>query len=214
MSQGLSHAVAVRQAILAAQRDNQRWMQAEQQQTATTGSPCAGAPVGAPAPPPPPPPNGTDSYHNDTRIGGDIRKPTKAVFTEVSSNDVLLGLRIGNKLIILDDQQNKYATIVQAVDGLLQKAKKLADADPTQPVVVKTTVDGKSSVMLEATPTQKGFATKLYYIDGTRKQPIEPIGVVRFTPPTPNPQPQPQPPTPLPIRSIGFSVEVGRCRQP
>lgn len=181
MTHGMSHAVAVRQAILAAQRDNQRWLQAEHTAAATAAT---AATTDAPGDSDVPmytckttqPAERIDTYEHATRS-----KTTKAIYTNVSSRvDILMGFRIGTKLIIIDDQKNKFSDIVQAIDGLIQKAKRLADADPNKPLSVSTQVEGSISVMLEATPTAKGLKTVLYYTDGMTKTEIEPIGVVNW----------------------------------
>ena len=173
MTAVLSHATAVRQAILSAKQLNQRWLDAEQN-TAATPVTTTGAPASHPCS------GSTHMQHTSGMNGAYIHTPTKAVYTDVSDQDVLLGLRIGTKLIIIDAQKNKYSDIVQAVDGLLQKAKKLADADGSKTISVSTSIDGNSRVLLEATPTRKGLETKLFYIDGVRKQEIAPIGQVNW----------------------------------
>jgi hypothetical protein len=152
-----AHAHAVRTAIARAQRDNATWLTAEKQSSATGG------------------------HMEDA--SRDLSLPRGLKYHTVSGNEVILGLRTGSHLLLIDDTENKTSDLVRAVDGIVLQAKRVLQADPDQPLELKTSVDGtdKLMVMLTATPMGGGrVAGQLHLINGGTKTRIDPVGVVEW----------------------------------
>lgn len=163
------HATAVRQAILRAKHNNSAWLHSERMQLATT----PGASVGV-----------VDAIGvaTGTHMGDMPHTDARAEYHTVSTQDILLGLRINNKLVLVDSDRNKDSLIVRAVDAILIRARQLTIADPTTAVNIETAVDGSpnTTVSLIATPTPKGIETALYYTQNGKVSNIDPVGVVSW----------------------------------
>lgn len=159
-----AHAHAVRTAIERAKRDNAAWLTATKQHaSAPTGGHMAG--------------------HMDDAVLGSAALPPGIKYHSVSESDILLGLRIGSRLVLIDNQRNKTSELVRAVDGILVQAKRLAQADPGQPLELMTSVDGTDRVMvkLSATPLGGGrMDTELHLLNNGVKTRMEPVGIVEW----------------------------------
>lgn len=159
-----AHAHAVRTAIERAKCDNAAWLTAEKQQaSAQTGGHMAG--------------------HMDDAVMGSAALPRGIKYHAVSGNEVLLGLRFGGRLVLIDEAANKTSELVRAVDGILVQAKRLAQADPDQPLELMTSVDGTDRVMvkLSATPLGGGrMDAELHMLNNGVKTRMEPVGVVEW----------------------------------
>ena len=164
------HATAVRHAILQARHNNSAWLHSERMQLATTPGASADSVVAMGV---------ATGTHINTHVP---HTDTRAEYHTVSTQDILLGLRINNKLVLVDSDRNKDSLIVRAVDAILIRARKLALADPTTAVNIETAVDGSpnTAVSLVATPTPKGIETVLYYTQNGKVSTIDPIGVVSW----------------------------------
>lgn len=105
-----------------------------------------------------------------------------ASFVNVTPHDVMLGLRVGTKLVIIDDGNNKNSDLVRAVDGLLTKARKMAQADGRRRISLATDVQHQEGtrVSVEVVPTAKGSEVTMHYENGATRERIQPIGVVDF----------------------------------
>ena len=99
----LSHAAAVQRAIREAQRDNAAFQQrtALAELYAAQRRPSAPTAAGVVTP---------------------AVAPTGATY-RVSNRDVVLGLRVGERLMLVDDQDSKTSEFVMAIDALLRKAR-------------------------------------------------------------------------------------------
>ena len=177
-----THAVAVREAIERARVVNNQWLQFESQNSPTTTTSTSASPSATTAT------NANIATHNEAHAPG-IQSYTKtrtahtgarASFVTVSPNDVLLALRIGSRLVVIDSPENKNSDFVRAVDALLVRAKKATSMDPLPSFTMSTDVDGKATVSIQVVPTEKGSATTLYYENGLTKERIDPIGVVNW----------------------------------
>jgi len=150
------HARAVRQAISTARAVNEQW-------TALANVPAS-----------PTVPSAT--------VVPTVSTGSKATFINVSPKDVMLGLRVGTKLVVIDDQNNKISDLVRAVDGLLTRAKKMIDADGRSRVSLATDVQHQEGtrVSIEVIPTTKGPEVQMHYERGAERERIFPVGVVDF----------------------------------
>ena len=106
----------------------------------------------------------------------------RASFVRVTQEDVMLGLRIGDRLVIIDEADNKNSDIVRAVDGLLTKAKQAVDVQGRKGFSMSTEVEAQydTRVSITVTPSPKGNQVVMYYERGDARERIHPIGVVNF----------------------------------
>lgn len=149
------HARAVREAISTARAVNEQW-------TTLKNAPASPA---APL----------------ATVVSTVSTGSKASFINVSPNDVMLGLRIGTKLVVIDDHNNKNSDIVRAVDGLLTRAKKIL-ADGRSRVSFTTDVQRQEDtrVSIDVIPTNKGPEVQMHFERGAERERIFPVGVVDF----------------------------------
>ena len=135
-----SQAVAVQRAIARAKQDNGTFWRREAE--ATTG-----ATVGAHVP----------------------AMPTGAVHS-VSKEDVVLGLRIGSRLMLVDAKDNKTGVFVTAIDALLTKARTALDEEEGASIATPV---GDTSSSLTLVRGKRGVIQIFY-----REQPSAPQQVV------------------------------------
>jgi len=172
------HARAVREAIQTARQVNEQWNALAQQVAHApppTDASASAATTATTA-------TAMAATGNRPDEPGPMRPGTGARYINVSDQDVLLAIRIGTRLIVIDDHQNRHSAIVRAVDGLLTRAKKMVDTDGRQRVSLSTEVEGQpdTRVSIDVVPTGKGSATTMHYERGAARERISPIGVVDF----------------------------------
>ena len=148
----MAHALAVQRAIQGAQRDNQAFLQRE----------------------------ALASLHASTHTGIATVKsvaptPTGVTHT-VSKEDVVLGLRIGEKLMLVDKQDNKVGTFVTAVDALITKARTALGAETGSSM--QTTIGGTASTLTIVRGQGNGGAIQMYFQESPTapRQAVDAIG--------------------------------------
>jgi len=106
----------------------------------------------------------------------------KASFINVSPHDVMLGLRVGTKLVVVDEANNKNSDLVRAIDALLTRAKKMVNANGRSRIALATDVEHQEGtrVSIEVIPTAKGSEVTMHYENNGTRERIQPIGVVDF----------------------------------
>ena len=163
------HAQAVRNAIYAARAVNQQWLAAESQPlptAAATGALAQNAPGLAPC------------VHDPAPTAA------RATYVNVTEQDLMLGLKIGKKLVVFDDSENRHSAVVRSVDSLLTRAKKMVDADKQKGFSFATKLESQpgTSVSVSVVPNGKGGTetTMHFEREGMSRQRIYPVGIVDF----------------------------------
>lgn len=96
----------------------------------------------------------------------------------VSTNDVVLGLRAGEKLMLVDDQDSKTGNFVTAIDALLRKARTALGEGAESSI---STAIGNTNASLTLTRDVDGVITIVYKErpSATAVQ-VDPIGVLKW----------------------------------